>query len=94
MTIFRKTSRSAKKSIIAYTRNNAFEHKDAMEIKKKKHILLIDGASDWLQIWMAASSLDIKGNRAIKQKCVFLTNRLVFPITVTNMVYVENEHKQ
>ena len=54
-----------------------------MQIKKKKRVLLIDGGSDWLQIWMAASSLDIKGNKAIKQKFIFLVNRLVFPNTVT-----------
>ena len=42
-----------------------------MEIKKNKRVLLIDGASDWLQIWMAAPSLDIKGNKAIKQKFCF-----------------------
>ena len=54
-----------------------------MEMKKKKSILLVDGASDWLQIWMAASSLDIKGNKTIKKEFVFLTNRLVFLNTVT-----------
>ena len=31
-----------------------------MEIKKKKHVLLEDEASDWLQIWMVASLLDVK----------------------------------
>ena len=50
-----------------------------MEIKKKKRVLLVDEASDWLQIWMA---LDVKG-KAIKKKFVFLANRLVFPNTVT-----------
>ena len=48
--------------------------------RKKKSVLFVDGASDWLQIWMAASSLDIKGNKAIKKKFVFLANRLVFLI--------------
>ena len=54
-----------------------------MEIKKKKIVLLVDGVSDWLQIWTAASSLDMKGNKAIK-KTFFVsltdwcfTNRLV-----------------
>ena len=56
-----------------------------MEIKKKKSVLLADGASDWLQIWMAASSLDVKGNKAIKKKFVFLTNRLLILNTVTNI---------
>ena len=78
MTLFRKTNRSARKSIIAYARKYAFEHEDANGKKKKKRILLVDGTSDWLRIWMAASSLDIKGNKAI------LANQLVFPNTVTN----------
>ena len=43
-----------------------------MKIKKKKHVLLVDEASDWLQIWTVASSLDVKGNKAIKKKFVFL----------------------
>ena len=35
-----------------------------MEIKKKKkHVSLIDGASDWLQLWPVASSLDVKGKK-------------------------------
>ena len=50
----------------------------------KKSVLFVDGASDWLQIWMAASSLDIKGNKAIKKKFVFLANRLVFLIRSQN----------
>ena len=56
-----------------------------MEIKKKKRVLLM---SDWLKIWMAASSLDVNGNKAIKKKIVFLANRLVFPNTVTYTVDV------
>ena len=35
--------------------------------------------SDWLQIWTAASSFDIKNNKAIEKKFVFLANRSVFP---------------
>ena len=76
MTLFRKTNRSARKSIIPYARkyaNTRSSTKTLMEKKKKKRILLVDGTSDWLRIWMAASSLDIKGNKAI------LTNQLVFP---------------
>ena len=34
-----------------------------MEIKKKKRVLLEDEASDWLQIWTAASSFDGKGKK-------------------------------
>ena len=49
---------------------------------KRKRVLLEDEVSDWLQIWTAASSLDIK---AIKKNFVFLANRLVFPNTVTYM---------
>ena len=65
MTLFRKTNRSARKSIIALRGNSRSSTKTLMEKKKKKHILLVDGTSDWLRIWMAASSLDIKGNKAI-----------------------------
>ena len=50
--------------------------------KKKKRVLLEDEASDWLQLWTATSSLDVKGNKAIKKKFVFLTNRLYFSNTV------------
>ena len=46
---------------------------------EKKHALHEDEVSDWLQILIAASSLDIKGNKAIKKKFVFLANRSVFP---------------
>ena len=45
-----------------------------MGIKKKKYVLLENEVSDWLQIWTAASSLDVKGNKAIKKKFVFLSN--------------------
>ena len=48
----------------------------------KKRVLLEDEVSDWLQIWTAASSLHIKGNKAIKKKFVFLANRLVFQIHI------------
>ena len=57
--------------------------KTLMEIKKKKRILLKDKMSDWFQIWMMASSLDVKDKTAIKNNFVFLANRLVFPDTVT-----------
>ena len=70
VTIFRKTNRSARKPIIAYTRKYTFEHEDANDIKKKR-VLLIDQASDWLQIWTTASSLDEKGNKAIKKNFFF-----------------------
>ena len=48
-----------------------------MEIKKKKHVLRVDEESDWLQIWTAASSLNIKGNKAIKKSLTgwFFPNR-------------------
>ena len=38
-----------------------------MEIKK--YILLEDEVSEWLQILMMASSLDVKGNKAIQKNC-------------------------
>ena len=68
MTVFRKTNRSARKSIIAYAWKYAFEPEDA---NKKKCVLLHDEASDWLQSWTAASSLDVKGNKAIKKLICF-----------------------
>ena len=84
VTVFRKANQLARKLIIAYTRgNNRQARKDANEIKKNKRVILGDEASDWLQIWTVSSSLDVKGNKAIKQKFDFLTNRLVFPNTVT-----------
>ena len=57
--------------------------KTLMEIKKKKHVLLVDGALDWLRIWTATSSLDVKGNKGIKKIEICYTNQLVFPNTVT-----------
>ena len=81
-TVFRKT-RSERKSISRTCENTHFSTKTLMEIKKKKPFLLVDEASDWLQIWTAPSSLNVKGNKAIKKKIVFLANRLVFPNTVT-----------
>ena len=57
--------------------NSCSSTKTLMEIKKKKRVLLKDKASDWLQVWMATSSLDVKGSKAIKS--VFLANRSVFP---------------
>ena len=43
--------------------NTRSSKKTLMEIKKKKRVLLVDGESEWLQIWMAASSLNVKGNK-------------------------------
>ena len=48
--------------------NTRLSTKTLMEIKKKKHVLLEDEALDWFQIRMVASSLDVKGNKAIKKK--------------------------
>ena len=51
-----------------------------MEIMKKKCVLLLeDEVSDWLQNWTAASSLDVKGKKAIKKNFVLFANHLVFP---------------
>ena len=41
-----------------------------MEIKKRKRVLLENEASV-AQIWTMASSLDVKGNKAIKKFVVF-----------------------
>ena len=45
--------------------------------------ILDDEASDWLKIWTVASLLDMKGNKAMKKKKNFLTNRSFFSNTVT-----------
>ena len=50
-----------------------------MLMEEKKHVLLEDEESDWLQICTAAATLDAKGNKQL----VFLANRLVIPDTVT-----------
>ena len=42
-----------------------------MQKMKNKRVLLKDEGLDWPQIWMAASSLDIKGNKATKKKELF-----------------------
>ena len=47
-----------------------------VEINKKKHVLLEDEVSDWVQIRTAASLLEVKGNKAIKRVLFFsLTGR-------------------
>ena len=40
-----------------------------MEIKKKMHVLHEDEESDWLQIWMVASMLDVTGNSKKNDFC-------------------------
>ena len=47
----------------------SFKHKDANVKFKKKRVVLEDEASDWLQISIVASSLDVKGKNAIKIIC-------------------------
>ena len=64
-----------------YEWKSLFEHRDANGNKKKKCILLEDEESDWLQIWMASSSLDIKHNKAIKMS--FHAKMSVLSNTVT-----------
>ena len=59
-------------------------------IEKKKRVLLEDEALDWLQLWIVATLLDIKGNISLKNNFVFHANRLVFPNTVTFYVLVLN----
>ena len=71
MAVFRKTNQSARKSIIAYARIYAFEHEDANGNKEKEERLLVDGMSNWLKIWTAASSLDIKGNKQLMRILCF-----------------------
>ena len=45
--------------------NSCSSTKTLLEIKKKKHVLLKDEASDWLQLWTKASSLDVKDKKGI-----------------------------
>ena len=78
-TIFRKTTCPVSEKINCRVHAEIrIRGRDTNGIKKKKCVLLIDGASDWLQIWTAESSLNIKGNKAIKQKFVFLCFRMMF----------------
>ena len=57
-----------------------------MEMNKKKLVLLEDEGLKCLQIWTTVSLLNIKDNKAIKKKIVFLANQLVFPNMVTWIV--------
>ena len=50
-----------------------------MDIKKKKRVLLLDKMFDWLQIWMAASSLEVKGNKQSKRNLFNSLTSQVFP---------------
>ena len=60
VTLFRKTNRLARKSIIAYAQKHAFfEQEDANVNEEKDAHFTVDEASDWLQIWTAASSLGV-----------------------------------
>ena len=60
MTVFGKTNHLARK----YTNC----HLNTKTLMDKKHVLLEDEASDWLQLWMMVSSLNVKGNKAIKKQ--------------------------
>ena len=57
-------------------KKEVFKHEDA----SKMCILLQDEMLDWLKIWTTASSLNVKGNKAIKKKYFFFlfNNRAVF----------------
>ena len=58
--------------------NSCLSTKTLMEIKKKKCVLLKEKESDWLQVWMTTSLLDVKG-KAITKSFVFLAIWSVFP---------------
>ena len=62
-----------------YVRKLSFELKDSNGNKENEARFTLDKGSNWLQIWTAASLLNIKGNKAIK-KSFFLANQSVFPI--------------
>ena len=55
--------------MIAKYGNSRSSTKTLMERKeKKKRVFLEDEVSNWLYIWTAASSLDVKGNKEIKKR--------------------------
>ena len=62
--------------------------KTLMEIKQKKLVLLEDRASDWRQIWTAASSLDIKGNMKQSKRILFFSLTGHFPRIVYGHIYI------
>ena len=62
MTVFRKTNRLARKSIIVYVRKLSFEHEDADGNKEKEAHLLEYEVSDWLLIWSFEQE-DADGNK-------------------------------
>ena len=74
MTIFRQTNWFTKKINYHIQVDIVIEHKDSNGNKEKEACLTRSEASDWLQIWMAASLVDVKGNKAIKKNFVFLAN--------------------
>ena len=56
-----------------------------MLMEKKKRILLEDEVSDWFNIWTAASSLDVKGNKAIKKNFFLAIQSVVVPNMITHI---------
>ena len=74
--IFWKSNRLARKSIIAMCGNSHSSTNTLMEFKKC--VFLKDEVSNWLHIRVAATSLDVKANKAIKKNFV-LANWSVFP---------------
>ena len=81
VTVFRKTNRSARKSIIAYARKYAFEQEDA-NVNKEKEARFTRRRNVGLASNLDGGIFPVKGNKAIK-KFVFLANRLFFQNTVT-----------
>ena len=80
MTVIGKTNQLARNQVSCTSGNSRSSMK---ERKKKKCVLLEDEMSeDWLQIWTAASLLEVKGNKAIK-RIFSLANWSVFAYTVT-----------
>ena len=73
MTVFRTTNWSVRNQLSRTCDNTCLNMKKLAEIKEIKCVLLEDGSSDWLQIRTAASSLDVKGNKAIKNFFFSLT---------------------
>ena len=66
--------------------NGCSSTKTLTEIKEK-NMSYSNIVSDWFQIWMAASLIDVKVNNAIKIKKIFLANRRFSQIRSHDITY-------
>ena len=68
--MFRKTNRSARKSIIAYARKYAFEQEDAI-VNKEKEARFTRRRNDGLASNLDGGIFPVKGNKAINKNLFF-----------------------